>query len=282
VAPLLPTGLSLNPATGQVSGTPTALSAATAYTITGTDSGGSANASLTLMVNDAAPSFAYTPSTFTLTLGTSVSAITPTSTGGTVISWAIAPALPGGLTFSASAGTITGTPTTASPATLYTVAGIDSGGTSTATFTLSINGQPPAIPVVTLATYVSTGKTGLTASTQDQGAGMAYAWTLTGGTIATGQGTPSITFTAGAVGTLTASVTVTNVGGNVAGSSNATVVAMPSSELVLPPSVHPGDAWMKASLPSQTGMTYLWSIIAGSATATLSSGQGTDAWQETM
>ncbi len=41
ISPALPAGLSINPSTGYISGTPTALSAATNYTITGTGIGGS-------------------------------------------------------------------------------------------------------------------------------------------------------------------------------------------------------------------------------------------------
>ena len=49
----------------------------------------------------------------------------------------------------------------------------------------------------------------------------------------------------------------------------------PNAELFLPTSVHPGDSWMKASVPIQTGMTYLWTVIPGTSTATITSGQGT-------
>jgi len=135
---------------------------------------------------------------------------------------------------------------------------------------------PPAKPVVTLDPYVTTGKAGLVASTQDQGAGMTYVWTLTGGIITSGQGTPAIRFTAGTAGTLlTASVRVSNLAGSSSGSASATVVAEPNAELALPISVHPGDGWMKASVPIQPGMTYLWTVIPGTSTGSITSGQGT-------
>ena len=49
----------------------------------------------------------------------------------------------------------------------------------------------------------------------------------------------------------------------------------PNANLLTPTSVHPGDTWMKASVPVQDGMTYLWTVLPGTATATLISGLGT-------
>lgn len=50
IAPTLPAGLSLNPTTGQISGTPTAVSASTLYTVTATNAAGNGTATLTLAV----------------------------------------------------------------------------------------------------------------------------------------------------------------------------------------------------------------------------------------
>ena len=52
----------------------------------------------------------------------------------------------------------------------------------------------PVQPVVALAPQVSAGAANLAIRTQDQGAGMTYAWTLANGTLTSGQGTPAITF----------------------------------------------------------------------------------------
>jgi len=63
------------------------------------------------------------------------------------LSWggySISPALPPGLSFDSATGTISGTPTGAFPATLYTVTATNGGGTSTATFTLGVS-QPSGI-----------------------------------------------------------------------------------------------------------------------------------------
>jgi hypothetical protein len=50
VLPALPTGLTLNPTTGTISGTPTAVSSIASYTVTATNSGGSTTASLSIAV----------------------------------------------------------------------------------------------------------------------------------------------------------------------------------------------------------------------------------------
>ena len=55
--------------------------------------------------------------------------------------------------------------------------------------------------------------TGFTASVHDAGPGATYDWTITGGTITDGQGTNSITWDAGAAGTVTLQVRVTDANG---------------------------------------------------------------------
>jgi gliding motility-associated-like protein len=58
-------------------------------------------------------------------------------------------ALPAGLTFDATTGTITGTPTVASPATDYTITAYNAGGSSSFTVKITVNDvAPPVIPVV--------------------------------------------------------------------------------------------------------------------------------------
>ena len=80
VSPSLPSGLSLDSSTGEILGTPDAVTSSAIYTITATNTGGSATADVTIVVNDVAPSsLAYSPSSFTLTKGTAMTAVTPTA-----------------------------------------------------------------------------------------------------------------------------------------------------------------------------------------------------------
>ncbi len=141
ISPALPTGLSCSTSTGVISGTPTALSAATNYTVTATNSGGSTPATVNITVNDVAPSaLTYSTNPATYIKGTAITNNSPSSIGGAVVSYSISPALPAGLSFSTTTGVISGTPTSASPATDYTVTATNSGGSTTATVNITVNG----------------------------------------------------------------------------------------------------------------------------------------------
>ena len=112
VTPALPAGLVLDGATGAVAGTPTALSPAAMYVVTAANDGGSTSATVSVTVNDVAPAnLAYSRNPATYTKGTAITSNTPSSTGGTVVSYAVNPPLPAGLSLSPSTGVITGTPT---------------------------------------------------------------------------------------------------------------------------------------------------------------------------
>ena len=86
VSPSLPAGLSLDSSTGAISGTPSAVTSSANYTITATNTGGSDTATITIVVNDIAPSISYGSSSLTLTKGTAMTTETVTSTGGAVVS----------------------------------------------------------------------------------------------------------------------------------------------------------------------------------------------------
>ena len=122
VSPTLPNGLGIDTTTGEISGTPTDITPSQTYTITATNSGGSSLRELIIEVNDAQPVIGYSPTSFTFTKDTALtSTITPTDTGGTVVTWSINPSLPNGLNFDTSTGEISGTPTVVSASATYTV-----------------------------------------------------------------------------------------------------------------------------------------------------------------
>jgi lysophospholipase L1-like esterase len=111
----LPSGLSLDPSTGIISGIPTAAGSAS-FTVTATDSSSPAqSASASLVMSVGSPStmtVAGTPRTGTVGLAYAYS---PHVAGGVApYSWAVTSgALPAGLSLDTSTGTITGTPTAA-------------------------------------------------------------------------------------------------------------------------------------------------------------------------
>lgn len=137
VSPALPAGLSLSTSTGVVSGTPTVISAPAAYTVTASNSSGSTATAVTITVNDLAPVFTYGGTNFTLTTQKAAN-LTPASSGGTVVTWSIGSALPAGLSFSTTDGSISGTPTAIATSATYVVTAQNSGGQAAVSLTLTV------------------------------------------------------------------------------------------------------------------------------------------------
>jgi len=134
-----PAGMSFSTSTGALTGTPTSVATATAYTITATNATGSTTQTFTFTVEAAlaAPAFTLSSSSETRIVNTTATGFTIVSTGGTIASFAIN-TTPAGMSFSASTGALTGTPTSVATATAYTVTATNASGTSTATFTLTV------------------------------------------------------------------------------------------------------------------------------------------------
>ena len=92
ISPSLPTGLSIDSNTGEVSGTPTVLSSLTIYTITATNTGGSATTTIDITVNDIVPSgITYSSNSFVETKGSSMTTGVPAVSGGPVVTWSVSP-----------------------------------------------------------------------------------------------------------------------------------------------------------------------------------------------
>jgi len=145
VSPALPSGLSLSPTTGVISGTPLASSPATAYAITASNSGGTARASLTLAVFTPVSGLTYA-GPLNVTVGTALKELPPVVTGDAV-RFSVWPALPTGLTLDPATGVLSGTPTAPRPQFAYTITAFDSGGTWTS-FDLPMAVGPPTPGVV--------------------------------------------------------------------------------------------------------------------------------------
>ncbi|OCZ63291.1 hypothetical protein A9G00_19220 [Achromobacter xylosoxidans] len=154
VDPALPAGLAMDPATGAISGTPAAVSAAAIYTVTVADGASPAHTTtgtFTLAVNGM---LAATPAAADqrVVAGDAVDFHPVTAAGGVGnLHYAVSPALPAGLQLDAATGAITGTASTASPATTYTVTVADEATpvhTTTGSFTLAVNGMLAATPAV--------------------------------------------------------------------------------------------------------------------------------------
>jgi gliding motility-associated-like protein len=144
IAPPLPAGLAFNTNTGEITGTPLSLSPSRDYTITASNVGGSTSVISSFAVLEPAPDSLSINVPSIYLLGQSITPISPTNTGGVVSTYSISPALPGGLVFDPTTGTISGTPSELSTATTYTITATNSGGTSTTTFSLTVNDIPPS------------------------------------------------------------------------------------------------------------------------------------------
>ena len=145
VSPALPAGLTLNPGTGIITGTPTTTNgiAATTYTVTSTNSCGSTTVGVTITISPAAPTaLTYTSNTPAYCVGTAIPNNSPSNTGGAPGAYSVSPALPAGLSLDLATGVISGTPTIASASANYTVTASNSCGSVTATLTISVTAAP--------------------------------------------------------------------------------------------------------------------------------------------
>ena len=150
ITPALPAGLTFDPTTRVLAGTPTEIQTATSYTYTATDVDGvTATATFTLTVEtDVEPTFDDDPliigpliSDQTYVHQTAIEALTlSAATGGNgALTYAISPALPAGLTFDPATRVLAGTPTETQAATTYTYTATDvDGDAATVTFTLTV------------------------------------------------------------------------------------------------------------------------------------------------
>jgi parallel beta-helix repeat protein len=181
----------------------------------------------------------------------------------------------GELSGPATAPTITFAVGTTDPVVLACTA-TNKAGSVSAESTIRVHRRVPDSPVITGPTQLTAGAGGYAASVPSQ-YGVNYAWTITNGTLQSGQGTRSITFAAGSTGTLTLQCTVSNSAGSASGSLSLPVasgVVRPSTPVVTAASpVVTGTSGHTASIPAQGGCTYAWSITNGS----IQSGQGTTA-----
>ena len=141
----LPAGLTLDPLTGAINGTPTA-SGTSVVTLTATNSTGTSTATLTITIAAATVAPVFTsPTAATGTAGvpfvTYLIAATgqPTSYSAT--------GLPAGLSLNSTTGAISGTPTAAGTS-VVTLTATNSAGVTTATLTITI-AAPVVAPVIT-------------------------------------------------------------------------------------------------------------------------------------
>ena len=224
VSPHSQPGLSLDSTTGAISGTPSTVTSSASYTVTASNTGGSTTATVTIVVNDVAPSsLTYSPNSFTLTKGTAMTTVTPSATGGAITTWSVSPSLPSGLALDSSTGAISGTPTTVSSSTIYTITASNTGGSDTATVTIVVNDIAPSSLTYSPNSFTLTKGTAMTTVTPTVSGGTITSWSVSP-SLPTGL---SIDSTTGAIsGTpsvVSSSATYTVTASNSGGSDTATL-----------------------------------------------------------
>ena len=218
----LPTGISLNSTTGELTGTPTALYTTASVTITGTNASGTTDASFNITVNAQAPAnISYASAPFTWTKDSAITGQTPTgNTGGAVVSYAVTSGtLPTGINLNATTGELTGTPTAIYSTASVTITATNTGGTQDITFNISVNDEAPANISYTNAPFTWTKDSAITGQTPTGNTGGAVvSYAVTSGSLPSGinlntstgelTGTPTVVYSTSSV-----TITATNTGG---------------------------------------------------------------------
>jgi len=143
--------------------------------------------------------------------------------GGNPGLYAVSPVLPAGLFLNSTSGQITGTPTSISSATDYTITASNACGSTMRLINISVLNIPSTPPTIS-GLSVPTINTSVNYSITAVSGATSYTWTVpTGWIINSGQGTTSIAVTAG---TSAGNITVTAI--NTCGTSSASTKAVSS------------------------------------------------------
>ena len=266
ITPSLPSGLSFSTSNGAISGTPTAISTSTAYTVTATNSGGSDTATVTITVSEPLPVIAYSPNSFTLAVGTAMTAVSPPTLygTGTVDSYSITPTLPSGLSIDASNGTVSGTPSAVSPSRQYTITATNTAGSDTATITILVNGVAPSSITYSPSSFSLTKGTPMTTTTPTTTGGTVTTWSVSpslpsGLSLASSDGAISGTPTA-----VSSSATYTITGTNTGGSASTTITIVVNDVVITYPSTSftltKGMAMSTTTPTSTGGAVVTWAV----------------------
>ncbi len=189
VGPGLPTGMTLDPASGAISGIPTA-SGVFDFTVQVTDAAQlSASREFALTINSAPLKITTAPPLFSGTVGVAYAQTFSASGGAPPYRWTVLSGNTGGLTLDPSSGALRGTPTTAGTFD-FTIQVSDSAGAQVSQpFSVVVN--PPTLTIPTGATLPS----GAVGASYRQtftvvGGTAPYTWSLTNG------GAPGLSFDA--------------------------------------------------------------------------------------
>lgn len=163
-----------------------------------------------------------------------------------------------------------GTPITVSPtvSTIYTLNDTNAaGGNAAFAIMVTVGGGTPV--AVSAPANITANQAGYSASVPAK-AGFTCAWIISNGTITSSTNTNTITFTAGASGSTQLTCVETSADGTASTMGKATLTIVPPDTvpvITAPANVSSGATGLIASVPSQPGSSYSWTIANGTITA---------------
>ena len=282
----LPNGLYFNNNNGTIWGTPTQVWPTTAYRLSALNSGGTVYGYFNLSVVDEVPVLSYTASDLQLTNNTASSdlPLEATLTGpGEITSWEINASLPAGLNFGTSNGTMWGTPTELWPSWTYTIWANNSGGSTSATVTIIVVDEVPALSYTPAALSLrnNTASPDLPLTATLSGPGEITSWAISdslpagvsfGTTNGTFWGTPTELWTS-----RTYTVWANNSGGSTSATVTIEVVDQVPSVAYVPASVVLVNNTASPSLPLVPSITGPGDVTSWAINASLPNGLSFDA-----
>ncbi|GFO56251.1 hypothetical protein GMSM_32580 [Geomonas sp. Red276] len=266
----LPAGLSLNAATGAITGTPTADGSAS-FTVQVTDALGTAvSKALTLAVYQ--PLAVSSGGLATGTVGTAYSLSLAASGGLTPYSWSLTSGtLPAGLTLNGTTGAISGTPTAAASAALTFKVTDANNATATKSLTLTVYA-----PLTVATTSLANGIVGFAynQSVSATGGATPYSWTVASGALPAGfslnASTGAITGTSTATGTSSFTVQVADSLGGTATKALTIGIFQPLSVTTTTLATGTAGTAYSQTLAAGGGLApYSWSVASGTLPAGL-------------